>query len=402
MPEKTRIPVFPGKKFTAGGHAVFVMAAPNDRLAGTLQLINEAKQSVRMFSYMFRDDQTGQEVLAALIAAATRGVNVQLMIDSFGSAETSHAFFAPLVDAGALYHCFSSRWNLGYFVRNHQKILIGDERHAVIGGFNITDHYFGRAGDQSWEDFGVIISGDQIPKLAEYYDQLADLSRDGGIQYRKLRTLIRGWRPGNGAVQWLLGGPTNRISPWALRLKLDLESADRLDVVSAYFSPSQSILRRIATVTRKGQSRLVMAGKTDNNATIGAARLLYKFLLKRGARIFEFQPRPLHMKLLVINNACYIGSSNLDVRSLFINMEIMLRIDDVKLAEYLRALIGAMIAQSTEQTLSVHEARSSLFRRIIWFSNYVMVNLADYTIGRRIKFSLMRNRAIGKSKNLDE
>jgi cardiolipin synthase A/B len=383
-------PAFPGKRFRVQDHDIHILVEPEIRLQAVLSVIGGASQSIRMFSYMFRDDETGREILAALIASAQRGIRVSLMIDSFGSEETKHAFFEPLIAAGGRYHCFSSRWNLGYIVRNHQKILIADEKHAVIGGFNITDHYFGRAGDESWQDFGVIISGANVAAIADYYDQLDDLSCDGGIHYRKLRKLIREWQPGNGALQWLLGGPTNRISPWALRLKRNLEIAESVDIVSAYFTPSQSILRRIAKVTRKGKSRLILAGKTDNKATIGAARSLYKYLLKRGANIYEFQTRPLHMKMLVIDDACYIGSSNLDVRSLFINLEIMLRIEDKNLADYLRSIVTDMADQSEKQTLLLHSQRAGFWHRMLWFGKYFLVNSVDYTIGRRIKFSLMR------------
>jgi cardiolipin synthase A/B len=384
----------PGEPFTVGKHRLHLLHAPEDRLAALLQLIGRAKKTVRMFSYMFASDQTGQEVLAALAEAASRGADVQLIIDSFGSAETKHAFFKPLIDAGGSYQCFGSRWGLGYLVRNHQKILIIDDDYALVGGFNITDYYFGRKGDESWEDLGVIVEGPEVKHLGEYYDQLDVLCEDGNVAFRKMRRLIRDWRPGDGDVQWLIGGPTNRISPLGLVLKRALERAKRLDVVAAYFSPSQSILRRIARVTKRNKgSRLIMAGKTDNGATILAARLLYRYLLKRKARIYEFQPRPLHMKLFVVDDCTYIGSSNLDVRSLFINMEIMVRIGDAAFAARARELIDGMVEQSEEQTLALLHQRDSWWARFKSGIAYFLVNSVDYSIGRRIKFGLLKGPA---------
>ena len=330
--------------------------------------------------------------MAALIGAAERGLAVDLIIDSFGSSDTSNDFFAPLVAAGGSYRCFGTRWGLGYFVRNHQKILIADDAHALIGGFNITDQYFGRKGDDSWEDLGIIVSGAEVTHLAEYFDSLNALSQTGRIAFLKIRSLIREWRPGTGGVQWLLGGPTNRISPWGLSLKRALETAKRLDIVSAYFSPSQTVLRRIARVTRRRKgSRLVMAGKTDNGATIGAARLLYRYLLKRKAKIYEFQTRPLHMKLMVIDDTVYIGSANMDVRSLFINLEIMVRVVDADFAAHLRALIDQLVAESEEQTRTLLKKRDSWWSRFKAGMAYFLVNSVDYSIGRRIKFGLLRD-----------
>ena len=281
----------PGAHFHVADHDLHLVHAPEDRLEAVLMLINQAQKTVRMFSYMFGNDQSGKEVLGALTEAAQRGVAVQLIIDSFGSGDIKDNFFDPLVAAGGQYHCFSSHKGVGYFVRNHQKILIADESHALVGGYNITDFYFGRKGNDSWEDLGVIVGGPEVAHLVEYFDELDLVSEGGKVRFREIRSIIRNWKPGDGAVQWLVGGPTNRISPYGLVLKRALESAKRLDIVSAYFSPSQTVLRRIAKVTRRNKgSRLVMAGKTDNGATIGAARLLYRYLLKRKAKIYEFQP----------------------------------------------------------------------------------------------------------------
>jgi cardiolipin synthase len=393
MAQISRKSGFPGKQFHVAEHDLNILHQPQDRLDAILQMIASAQQSVQMFFYMFGDDGTGREVNAALVAAAARGVKVHLIIDSFGSANISDRFFDELIAAGGNYHCFSTRKGLGYLIRNHQKMLIIDRQTALIGGFNITDQYFGRAGDESWEDLGLIVAGPEVPRLAAYFDDIARSSKDGTVRYRDIRRMIRQWRPGIGEVQYLLGGPTNRISPWALTLKRSLQTGKRFDIVSAYFSPSQTILRRLARVAKRNKgSRLVMAGKTDNNATIPAARLLYRYLLRRRTRIFEFSPRPLHMKLMVIDDAVYMGSANLDVRSLFINLEIMVRIKDAELAQYMRALIDTLVAQSEEQTRALLESRDSWWTRFKSGVAYFLVNSVDYTVGRRIKFRLLRNR----------
>ena len=386
-------PDFPGTHFHIAGHDLHVVHLPQDRLGAVLGLIARAKKSIQMFFYMFGDDATGREVRDALVAAANNGVHVQLIIDSFGSGNVSDRFFDALVEAGGCYHCFSTRKGLGYIIRNHQKILIADRAHALVGGFNITDDYFGRAGDNSWEDLGVIVSGVQAQKLSDYFEDLARASNKGNVRYRSIRNIIHQWRPGIGQVQWLLGGPTNRISPWAITFKRSLEAGKRFDIVSAYFSPSQTILRRLAKAAKHNKrSRLVVAGKTDNNATIAAARLLYRYLMRRKTRIFEFQSRPLHMKLVVIDDTVYIGSANLDVRSMFINLEIMVRIKDAGLALHMRKLIDELVTQSEEQTRILLKARDSYWSRFKAALAYFLVNSVDYTIGRRITFGLIRNR----------
>ena len=386
-------PGFPGAYFQVAGHDLHLVHLPQDRLDALLQLIAVAQKSIQMFFYMFDDDVTGREVRAALVAAAERGVHVQLIIDSFGSTKVRDRFFDELIAAGGAYHSFSTRKGLGYLIRNHQKILVVDGAHALVGGFNITDAYFGRAGDDSWEDLGMIVSGPQAQKLDDYFEDMAKASNNGKVRFRSIRTIIQRWRPGIGQVQWLLGGPTNRISPWALTFKRSLDVGQRFDIVSAYFSPSQTILRRIARAAKRNKgSRLIMAGKTDNGATIAAARVLYRYLLRRKAKIFEFQPRPLHMKLMVIDDTVYIGSANLDIRSLFINLEIMVRIKDTALAVHMRKMVDDLVVQSEEQTGLLLKNRDSYWSRFKAGLAYFLVNSVDYTIGRRIKFGLIRNR----------
>lgn len=386
-------PGFPGTHFQVADHDLHLVHLPQDRLDAVLQLIALAQKSIEMFFYMFGHDETAREVRDALVMAAKRGVQVQLIIDSFGSTQVSDRFFDNLIEAGGDYHSFSTRKGLGYLIRNHQKMLIIDGIHALVGGFNITDQYFGRAGDDSWEDLGMIVSGPQAQRLSDYYEDMVRASNNGKVRYRQIRNIIQQWRPGIGQVQWLLGGPTNRISPWALTFKRSLETGQKFDIVSAYFSPSQTILRRLAkTAKRNKGSRLIMAGKTDNGATIAAARVLYRYLLRRKTRIFEYQPRPLHMKLMVIDDTVYIGSANLDVRSMFINLEIMVRVKDAGLAAHMRKLIDELVTQSEEQTRILLKTRDTLWSRFKAGLAYFLVNSVDYTIGRRIKFGLIRNK----------
>jgi cardiolipin synthase A/B len=380
-----------GSRFKVDGHDLRLLYEPEERLGAIIALIDAAERSVMLSIYMFHNDESGLKVRAALIMAAQRGVTVILLIDSFGSSLVADSFFKPIAEAGGQYHYFSSRWRISYFIRNHQKLLVIDDQHALVGGYNISDQYFGKSGANSWEDIGIVLSGPQVASMGEYLRKLVDLSDDGGVKLLALRKLIRSWQPGSGPIQWLVGGPTNRISPWALALKRDLQRANRADLVAAYFSPSQTILRRIAGVARRGGVvRMIMAGRSDNGATIAAARIVYGYLLKRQVNICEFQPLLLHTKLLVIDDAVYLGSANLDIRSLFINKEVMLRIEDKGLAEHLRRYVRELEAHSLPQDAEQHRKRMGLLARIRSTLAYLLVNSLDYNIGRRIRFGMRK------------
>ena len=157
-------------------------------------------------------------------------------------------------------------------------------------------------------------------------------------------------------------------------------------MVAAYFSPSTGMLRRIRHIARRGEVQLVMASKSDNTATVSAARYLYKKLLGAGARIWEYQPCKLHMKLIVIDDAVYIGSANFDMRSLFINLELMLRIEDKDFAETMRGFIAGRQAESAEITAAYERRHFSGLSRLNGWLSYLLVGTLDYTVTRRLNF----------------
>ncbi len=389
----------PPQWFDVGENRLRLVRAASVRLSALIDVLEAAEKNLRLFFYMFEDDHTGRRILDILIAACERGVAVEMMVDSFGSNGAPRSFFDPLIAAGGKFKIFSPRFSTSYFIRNHQKMIIADDCCALIGGFNIADDYFNvprpdedsSAVKDSWEDLGLQIKGPEVVNLASYYRLLSNwVYRDNG-NMRSLRKMVRHWEAGNGQFRWLLGGPSNRLSRWAWAIKKDLEQGCRLDLVTAYFSPGQGLLRRIGGLSKRGgQSRIILPGKTDNPATIGASRLLYGYLLKRHARLFEYQPRRLHTKLVIVDDAVYVGSANFDLRSLFINVEMMLRIEDAEFANHARALVDILHEQAEAITPELHKSRRTLLNRIRWTISYFVVNTLDYSVTRRLNFGVKK------------
>ena len=77
-----------------------------------------------------------------------------------------------------------------------------------------------------------------------------------------------------------------------------------------------------------------------------ATKALYGPFQRRGAEIFEYQPQVMHAKVMVIDDIVYIGSANLDPRSLSINFEVMLRIRSASLAEQAMATFDRDLTHS--------------------------------------------------------
>jgi cardiolipin synthase len=369
-------------RIAAQGHKFTFLPHGADRLAALLDLIAGAQRSLELFFYLFDADASGTKVRDALIAAVGRGVKVRLIVDGFGN-DAGRAFFVPLVAAGGSFAEFSWRWSRRYFVRNHQKIVIADSARVMTGGANVADDYFKPPTENGWCDLSVVIEGPVVERFSAWFallDRWVASEETGRVeQLRRLREMVRGWDPGKGPVRLLLGGPLVRRGHWAWHLRKDLVQARRVDAVSAYFSPPRSFRRQFAKVARRGRVRMIMPGKSDIGAAIGIARLLYKQLLAAGVRIFEFQPCKLHMKLLVADEASYVGSANLDKRSLRINVELMVRIEDSQVAAALRGLIDQLESASIAVTPQRYRRMATLLNRLRWRIAYWM-SLADYRL----------------------
>jgi cardiolipin synthase len=131
-----------------------------------------------------------------------------------------------------------------------------------------------------------------------------------------------------------------------------------------------------------------MAGRSDNGATIGASRSLYDYLLRKRARIWEFDACRLHTKLIVLDDVVYVGSANFDMRSLYLNLELMLQIRDAALAERMREFVSLHIAGSQPITPALHKSRATLFNRVRWNLGWLLVSVVDYTVTRRLNLGL--------------
>lgn len=374
-----------GPVFEVAGNRLMLLSGGAQRLAALIELIEGARTSLRLLYYIYSDDEAGNRVRAALLAAVDRGVQVSLIVDGFGSG-AGPAFFAPLERVGADVCRFIPRLGRRYLMRNHQKLALADERRVLIGGFNIEDSYFGDPAEGAWRDLGTLVEGPAATWLVGYYDALKSWAHRPKPRMRDLRRALQRWSQPRGQVRWLLGGPTRRPSPWARTVKGDMRVARRLAMIAAYFAPNPGMLRRIEAIARRGTAQIITPAKSDHSAMIAAARHCYARLLRRGVQIHEYQPAKLHTKLFIADDIVYLGSANFDVRSLYLNLELMLRIEDPAFADHCRRYFEGERAQSHRVTPGEHRARSSIVNRIKWGLAYFVVAVLDNRLTRRLNF----------------
>jgi cardiolipin synthase len=368
------------------GNRLTILADGPTRLDALIALIDGAEQSLRILYYIFKDDASGRRVRDALVAACRRGVSVAVLIDGFGSDDTSEPFFQPLTELDCRFCRFQPKWGRRYLLRNHQKLALADGRKVLVGGFNVSDEYFGSVESGAWRDIGLEVEGPGVACLTDYFDSLFEWARDSKARIRDLRRMLAHHSEDTGPLRWLFGGPTRRLSPWARSVKRDMLHATRIDMVAAYFAPSRALLRRLYRIALRGTARIVTASKSDNGATIGAARHTYHRLLKRGVEIYEYQPTKLHTKLIIVDDVVHIGSANFDMRSFYLNLELMLRVDDPDFAAAMRLYVDGEIADSKRITREMHARARTPWNRMIWLACHFVVATMDYNVSRRLNF----------------
>lgn len=296
-----------------------------------LDAIASARQSVRLETYIYSDGHLGRLFADALLAAARRGVRVSVLVDAFGSWALPENYFDSLIAAGASVHRFNRLTLWRFAVRDHRKLLVCDDHVAFVGGFNLSDEYDGDGVACGWCDVGARIENPVlVAALAESFDKLFSFAESHRQPLQRLLYRRHNVFQVDGSSLRDAGLKGRSL---ARLLRRDLARATDVRIVSAYFLPTRRLRRALIGVVRRGgRVRLVLAGRTDVYISKLAARNLYPRLLQEGVEIYEYEPQILHAKLICTGPVTYIGSANLDIRSLRLNYELTLRFNDPTIA----------------------------------------------------------------------
>ncbi len=305
--------------------------------------ISGGLKSIRLEFYIFRSDASGEKLLTQLVAAAARGCRVQVLVDGLHSPGISSGFWNPLLESGGLVRIFNHRSSRHPWIRNHRKLTVVDEEWAVVGGFNVADEYVGDGCHRGWLDCGMSLEGAPARKLAEDFDRMWSRVSDGTGSVSFPHEFVRPNHLAlNDEFELLRSGPGQIGRSLPSALCQDIRQPGDIALATAYFLPGTRLRRALLRAARAGRRvQFLLPGITDVPLARRAGRYLYNRFLKAGVEIYEYQPQILHAKLYVAGGAAYVGSFNLDVRSLRLNHELMVRTVRPQLvAEALQAFSG--------------------------------------------------------------
>ncbi len=329
-----------------------------------LDAIRSAGQSICLEAYIFHPGEICRLYVEAMTERARAGVEVNLVLDAFGSWTAGNTLLRPLLDAGGRVEWYNkTRWYSLSRVdhRTHRELLIIDGRIGFIGGAGVADQWWkGEGKNPRWRDTLVRVEGEAVPNL------LATFAENWLTSHGELLTGPRYFPEiacdQRTAAIVVNSTPTPGGSTRARVLfQILLASAQQtISITTPYFLPDKGLVRELCDAIERGvHLRILVPGrKSDHMLTRSTSRGGYGPLLRAGAKVFEYTPAMIHAKILMVDGLwAVVGSTNFDNRSFGINDEVNLAVRDRDFAARLEHDMHHDLAESRSVSLDDWEHR---------------------------------------------
>lgn len=363
----------------ASGHRMELLEGGDAYFPALIQAMDAAVHEVRLETYIFNDDASGQAVMQGLIRAAQRGVQVYLMVDGLGTPDLPQPWLQALAQAGGHYAQFRPLGRLGLLLpgqwrRLHRKLALIDNELAFCGGINVLDDWL-EPGEPPLTaprfDFAVAVRGPLVAQVAAAMKQLwwraravqsaREVDFRGGWEALQNVATARGPRP----VPSVPRTPPNPASPSVraalllrdnVRHRTQIERAYRkaigsarqdILIANAYFLPGRRLRHALIRAAQRGvRVRLLLLAQFSWPLQAHAVRWMYRPLIEAGVEIHEYASSFLHAKVAVVDGQwATVGSSNLDPLSLLLAREANVVVQDPVFGAQLRARLLQALAQ---------------------------------------------------------
>jgi cardiolipin synthase A/B len=337
------------------------------------QAIESARSYILVYFYIIKDDHVGRELQSRLIQKARDGVRVYLLYDEIGSVSLPKAFIDALRDNGVKVSPFHStkgkanRFQLNF--RNHRKIVVVDGRTAFVGGLNVADEYLeGTPKLGPWRDThveltGPSVQGVQLVFVEDWYWAVHEVP--------ELEWEPKPARDRNQNILILPTGPADELESCGLFFLEAINGArERLWIASPYFVPDDRVVSALQLAALRGADvRLILPEKADHLLVYLSSFSFVEEAEKAGVKIFRYQPGFLHHKVMLVDDElAAVGTANLDNRSLRLNFEITVIVNDAAFAKE----VEAMLREDLTHCRQIHPG--ALAERRLWFRLAVRIS----------------------------
>ena len=330
-----------------GKNTVQIYDYGHDLYASMLQAIDAAQKNIYLETYIWKDDQIGQQFKQKLICKANQGVEVYVIFDSFANTVVPHEFKVFPENIHVLkYQSFNRPWYIfdpRRYALDHRKILVVDDSIGFIGGFNLGSLY-----ETSWRDTHLRMNGPATAHLAQSFidfwnQHTPDQDHISQHNPRSFDPLIN-----------LRGTSALRLT-FPIR-DMYIEAIDKAEhsilLTNAYFVPDRVLLGALKAAAKRGVNVEILVPWISNHVVVDwLTRGHFSECLKAGIRVFGYH-NMLHAKTCTIDGEwSTIGTANLDRLSSVGNYEINVEVYSKKLAHQMEELFECDKSNSFELTL---------------------------------------------------
>ena len=354
----------------AGNH-VALLENGEEFFTAAFQAIAAAKEEVLLETFILFEDKVGNRLHALLIDAAQRGVQVDVLVDGFGSPHFSDEFLAALTQAGVRLRSFDAQRpvlgvRLHIFRRMHRKLLIVDGAVAFVGGINYSADHLADFGPEAKQDYAVQLRGPVVADIRGFA-KTAIATRGTGETWRAPRTAEPTTEPGPSQVMFAVRDNRRHRTTLEREYRRAIRAARReVIIANAYFFPGYWFLRDLRRAARRGvKVTMIFQGEPDMAVVLTAARALYRHLVDAGIGLHEYCEKPFHGKVaLVDGDWATVGSSNLDPLSLALNLEANVFIRDADFVRELRGKLDVLLTQHCKAIDASQVPRRTWWQRL--------------------------------------
>ena len=325
------------------GNRVELLEDGETYFPAVFEAVEQARREVLVETFILFEDKVGLALQERLVAAAGRGVNVDVTVDGYGSPDLSGEFIARMTGAGIRLHIYDPRPRLmglrtNIFRRLHRKVVVVDGAVAFVGGINFSHDHLRDFGPLAKHDHAVRVRGPLVTQI-----------------HRFALEQLPGQRPmpsvpqppaGRSLGMFVTRDNQHHRNDIERQYRAAIRSARReVLIANAYFFPGYRLLKALRQAARRGvRVDLILQGEPDMPLVKRATDLLYAQLVREGVRIHEYCERPMHTKVaLVDDHWATVGSSNLDPLSLSFNLEANVMIRDATFNSELRGRLQKLI-----------------------------------------------------------
>ncbi len=352
-------------------------------------LIEKAKESIHLQSYILADDETGILITNALKIAVQRDVAVYILADGYASKSLSNKFIDDLKAANIKFRFFEPLYRSKYFYfgrRMHQKLIVVDAKYAVVGGMNIADRYNDLPECPAWLDYAVYAEGPIAKELCVHaWKSWNDFPEKMGLTPCEEKEIPFNFTENETSLvrmrrnDWVRR--KNDISTTYVQMLRNADS--HITIMCSYFLPGKLIRKLLRLASARGvKIKVIVAGQSDVKIAKSAERWMYDWLIRYNIELHEYQPTVLHAKVAVCDGKlCSIGSYNINDISAYASIELNIDVLDEPFAKKVEQTLEDIIKNDCSYiSKEKHLQTKNIFKQFFRWCSYKIFRIGFYMV----------------------